>query len=70
VLTINNFGFKYEGSEVILLDSIDWEIEEGEIGLLEGPTGSGKSTLLYAIAGLTGKYVPGETYGNIEVNGL
>jgi len=70
VLTINDFGFKYEGSEAVLLDSINWEVGEGEIGLLEGPTGSGKSTLLYTIAGFTGKYVSGETYGNIEINGL
>ncbi|MGC8557499.1 MAG: ABC transporter ATP-binding protein [Nitrososphaeria archaeon] len=70
MLTINNFGFKYEGSEAVLLDSINWEVGEGEIGLLEGPTGSGKSTLLYTIAGFTGKYVYGQTNGNIEVNGL
>ena len=39
-------------SEVIALNDISFEVEEGEFIAITGPSGSGKSTLLHTIAGL------------------
>ena len=39
-------------AEVIALNNISFEVEEGEFIAIIGPSGSGKSTLLHTIAGL------------------
>lgn len=44
---------KQGGGELLVLDSVDFSLQEGEIVGLLGRSGSGKSTLLRLIAGLT-----------------
>ena len=44
--------FTGRGSEVLALDDINLEVEEGEFLVLIGPSGCGKSTLLNIVAGL------------------
>ncbi len=44
--------FHKESVEVVALDGIDLEIQEGDFISLMGPSGSGKSTLLNLIAGI------------------
>ncbi len=44
--------FQKESVEVVALDGIDLEIQEGDFISLMGPSGSGKSTLLNLIAGI------------------
>src|SRR6476646_1606522 len=44
--------FSRDGFEVIALDHVDLEIQEGDFFALMGPSGSGKSTLLNLLAGI------------------
>jgi ABC-type Fe3+/spermidine/putrescine transport system ATPase subunit len=43
---------KWYGKEVLALDRVSFEIDEGDFFVLIGPSGCGKSTLLKVIAGL------------------
>jgi len=62
-IRLNNVGFTYPNSEVVVLKNINLEIKKGErIGFI-GITGSGKSTILDLIMGLL---VP--TSGTITVD--
>lgn len=57
VLEVNDLTFSYEGGS-IALDSISFNLMEGECLGIVGENGAGKSTLLYALSGLlkfTGK---------------
>ena len=56
ILSVNSVRKAFprpDGSELLVLDSVDLTIAKGEIVGLLGRSGSGKSTLLRAIAGLT-----------------
>jgi len=44
--------FAREGFEVIALDRVSLDIEQGDFLALMGPSGSGKSTLLNLLAGI------------------
>src|ERR1043166_2208908 len=44
--------FSRDGFEVVALDQVDLEIQEGYFFALMGPSGSGKSTLLNLLAGI------------------
>jgi NitT/TauT family transport system ATP-binding protein len=52
------------GSQVVALDGVDLDVNQGEFISLIGPSGCGKSTLLYAMGGLRK-----QTGGEIRVGG-
>jgi len=54
-----------------ILESVSFEVRQGEAALLAGPTGSGKSTLMKAISGILQAVYSGfSTSGSISVYGL
>ena len=44
-IVFKNISFKYEDSDVVVLDNLNFSVKRGEIVALVGPSGSGKSTL-------------------------
>lgn len=44
-IVFKNISFKYEDSDVIVLDNLNFSVKRGEIVALVGPSGGGKSTL-------------------------
>ena len=49
-IIVKNLTFSYD--EKCLVESLNFDISNGSIGLIKGESGSGKSTLLNVIAGL------------------
>lgn len=72
ILEVKNISKIYQGkeSEILALDNINFDIEEGEFVSIIGPSGCGKSTLLSVVAGLE-KKTSGEIYiENEKVDGI
>lgn len=63
ILEVKKISKIYQGkeSEILALENINFDIEEGEFVSIIGPSGCGKSTLLSVIAGLEEK-TTGEMY--------
>lgn len=53
-----------DGSYIVALDSIDFDVREGEFVTILGPSGCGKTTLLNVIAGLVKP-----TLGHVKLDG-
>jgi putative ABC transport system ATP-binding protein len=66
LISVKNLTKKYKHSsgDVLALDTISFELSDGESLAVLGPSGSGKTTLLELMAGLT---TP--TSGTVEVSG-
>jgi energy-coupling factor transporter ATP-binding protein EcfA2 len=64
VVQLQDFGFRYSGSESFALQGIDLEIKEGEFIGLIGPSGAGKSSLGFALSGFIPHYFPGDLSGS------
>lgn len=63
ILEVKNITKKYQGKEgeILALENINFQVNEGEFLSIIGPSGCGKSTLLSIIAGLEDKS-SGEIY--------
>lgn len=69
-ISIEAFGFEYEGSNSPVLRDLNLHFEQGELALVCGATGTGKSTLLKAINGLAPHFTGGTLKGSISLAGL
>jgi energy-coupling factor transport system ATP-binding protein len=70
MIRIRNLSFKYKNAEKNVLDTINFEVREGEFVLVTGPSGSGKSTLARILTGLIPNSYPGELSGEISIMGF
>ncbi|MGW2744771.1 ABC transporter ATP-binding protein [Streptomyces sp. NPDC001450] len=59
----------YEGSAEPTVRGVDFEVPEGELVLLVGPSGVGKSTVLGAVSGLVPHFTGGTLRGRVTVAG-
>ncbi|UFR04730.1 ATP-binding cassette domain-containing protein [Streptomyces sp. Go40/10] len=59
----------YEGAAEPVVAGVDFEVPEGELVLLAGPSGVGKSTVLGAVSGLVPHFTGGTLRGRVTVAG-
>ncbi|MEU3414040.1 ATP-binding cassette domain-containing protein [Streptomyces sp. NPDC006658] len=59
----------YEGAAGPVVAGVDFEVPEGELVLLAGPSGVGKSTVLGAVSGLVPHFTGGTLRGRVTVAG-
>jgi putative ABC transport system ATP-binding protein len=57
--------YRRGSEELVVLDGLSLQVEEGDFAVLMGPSGSGKTTLLNLIAG-----IDKPTSGDVEVSGI
>ncbi|WP_031517757.1 ABC transporter ATP-binding protein [Streptomyces sp. NRRL F-5123] len=69
MIRFEQVSFRYaEGAEPAL-SGVDFEVPEGEMCLVVGPSGVGKSTLLGAVSGLVPHFTGGHLGGRVSVAG-
>ncbi|MGM9443188.1 ABC transporter ATP-binding protein [Streptomyces murinus] len=59
----------YDGAAEPTVRDVDFEVPEGELALLVGPSGVGKSTVLGAVSGLVPHFTGGTLGGRVTVAG-
>ncbi|MBA3020516.1 MAG: ATP-binding cassette domain-containing protein [Actinobacteria bacterium] len=69
MITFEQVSFGYPDAVRPVLDRASFEVAEGDLCLVIGPTGSGKSTLLGAINGLVPHFTGGTLAGRVLVDG-
>jgi energy-coupling factor transport system ATP-binding protein len=69
VITFDQVGVRYPDAAEPAIESVSFDIGEGELALVIGPTGSGKSTLLKCVNGLVPHFTGGRLTGRVTVVG-
>ncbi|MFI9173017.1 ABC transporter ATP-binding protein [Streptomyces lincolnensis] len=69
MIRFENVSVTYDGSAEPTVQGIDFEVPEGELVLLVGPSGVGKSTVLGAVSGLVPHFTGGTLRGRVTVAG-
>ncbi|MHC4519209.1 MAG: ABC transporter ATP-binding protein, partial [Planctomycetota bacterium] len=65
MLRLEDYCWKFDGSDSWTLDGVNMDIAPGECVLLAGPSGAGKSTLVLAMAALLKSRHAGTTSGRL-----
>ncbi|WP_432026615.1 ABC transporter ATP-binding protein [Streptomyces sp. 1222.5] len=69
MIRFENVGVTYDGAAQPTVRGVDFEVPEGELVLLVGPSGVGKSTVLGAVSGLVPHFTGGTLSGRVTVAG-
>ncbi|MFE3161996.1 ABC transporter ATP-binding protein [Streptomyces sp. NPDC059224] len=69
MIRFENVSVTYEGAAEPAVHGVDFEVPEGELVLLVGPSGTGKSTILNAVSGLVPHFTGGTLRGRVTVAG-
>ncbi|MFF8862193.1 ABC transporter ATP-binding protein [Streptomyces sp. NPDC015139] len=69
MIRFENVGVTYDGAAEPTVRGVDFEVPEGELVLLVGPSGVGKSTVLGAVSGLVPHFTGGTLSGRVMVAG-
>ncbi|MER7488902.1 ATP-binding cassette domain-containing protein [Streptomyces sp. NPDC126497] len=69
MIRFENVSVTYDGVPEPAVRDVDFEVPEGELVLLVGPSGVGKSTVLGAVSGLVPHFTGGTLRGRVTVAG-
>ncbi|MFB9738168.1 ABC transporter ATP-binding protein [Streptomyces thermocoprophilus] len=69
MIRFESVSVTYDGAAEPTVRGIDFEVPEGELVLLAGPSGVGKSTVLGAVSGLVPHFTGGTLAGRVTVAG-
>ncbi|QOV38668.1 ATP-binding cassette domain-containing protein [Streptomyces ferrugineus] len=69
MIRFENVSVTYDGAAEPAVQGVDFEVPEGELVLLVGPSGVGKSTVLGAVSGLVPHFTGGTLRGRVTVAG-
>ncbi|MFF5024527.1 ABC transporter ATP-binding protein [Streptomyces collinus] len=69
MIRFEEVAVSYEGAARPAVRDVDFEVPEGELALLVGPSGVGKSTVLGAVGGLVPHFTGGTLRGRVTVAG-
>lgn len=71
VVEVVNLSFRYRDApdKRKALDTINFDVGEGEFFCIIGPNGSGKSTLCNSLVGLIPHYFTGKMKGSVKIHG-
>lgn len=69
IIELKNFGFRYEGSEEVVLKNLNLTINEGDFVGIVGCNRAGKSTLCKCMVGILPFVMGGQWEGEVVVDG-
>ncbi len=69
MIRFEDVSVTYDGAAAPTVRGVDFEVPEGELVLLAGPSGVGKSTVLGAVSGLVPHFTGGTLRGRVTVAG-
>ncbi|MFD4601823.1 ABC transporter ATP-binding protein [Streptomyces sp. NPDC058464] len=69
MIRFEDVSVTYDGAVQPAVQDVDFEVPEGELVLLAGPSGTGKSTVLNSVSGLVPHFTGGTLRGRVTVAG-